>query len=558
MPISGLGDARRVLLRNLPPLLSTMSSRPRKAVVVGAGPVGCLTAIALARRGWQVELFEGRPDLRAPSSKKTQLRSINLAISHRGLVAIQVIDPLAAQRFLQTVIPMKGRMIHHANCTLDSQLYDRDGQVRFLSRSSPFFSSIGCSHQLIPVPFFIYSSPQCINSIDRALLNEGLLDEASSSPNIQLFFQHKVQFVDFDTKIMTVIDVVGGGATRPVEFDFCVGADGSYSVIRRQMMKVVRMDFQQEYLRDEYIELKMPAGRDSNGEPVFALDPGHLHIWPRHSFMFIALPNKDRSFTCTLFAPTAVLELLVDRQTFLAWFKKYFLDALELIGEDNLAKDWAQNPRSPLICTKSNPYHYLDRAILLGDAAHSMVPFYGQGLNCGLEDVRVLDTLLEQAQVGATTSESVTPGHVDQKLAGALARYSESRHDDLVAICDLAMANYVEMRHSVTTPAYIFRKTVDALLYSLTARQKISLPSLVPLLSRVPFASTISGWVPLYTMVTFRPDVSYATVKQRAERQSRILTGLGWAGTGILGAVGVGVMRLFWLGFSRQMRIQRT
>ncbi|KAJ7046687.1 hypothetical protein C8F04DRAFT_1205820 [Mycena alexandri] len=503
-----------------------MSSRVKKAVVVGAGPVGCLAAISLARRGWQVELFEGRPDLRAPSSKKTaQLRSINLAISHRGLAAIQVIDPLAAQRFLKTVIPMKGRMIHHANCTLDSQLYDRDGQ--------------------------------CINSIDRALLNESLLEEAASLPNIRLFFQHKVQFVDFDKKNMTVLDVANG-ATLSVEFDFCVGADGSYSVIRRQMMKVVRMDFQQEYLRDEYIELKMPAGRDSKGDPVFVLDPAHLHIWPRHSFMFIALPNKDKSFTCTLFAPTAVLESLSDRETFLAWYKKYFPDALELIGEDNLANDWARNPRSPLICTKSNPYHYSDRAILLGDAAHSMVPFYGQGLNCGLEDVRVLDTLFGEAQVEATTSESVNAtSDIDQKLAGALTRYSQSRHDDLVAISDLAMANYVEMRHSVTTPAYIFRKAVDALLYSLTARGISSLPSLVPLLSQVPFASDISGWIPLYTMVTFRPDVGYATAKRRAERQSRILTSLGWAGTGVLGVVGLSVMRLVWLGFSRQIRLQR-
>ncbi|KAJ7470674.1 FAD/NAD-binding domain-containing protein [Mycena latifolia] len=498
-----------------------MASRVRKAVVVGGGPVGCLAAIALAKRGWQVDLFEGRPDLRSPSSKRAgQLRSINLAISHRGLAAIQVIDPLAAQRFLQTVIPMKGRMIHHPNGTQDSQLYDRDGQ--------------------------------CINSIDRALLNESLLDTASSSPNIRLFFEHKVQFVDFDKKIMTVIDVPSG-APRSVEFDFCVGADGSYSVIRRQMMKVVRMDFQQEYLRDEYIELKMPAGRDSKGEPAFLLDPAHLHIWPRHSFMFIALPNKDKTFTCTLFAPTAELDPLVNRETFVTWFKKYFPDALELIGEDNLASDWARNPRSPLICTKSNPYHYLDRAILLGDSAHSMVPFYGQGLNCGLEDVRVLDNLLGQAQVGATTSESVTPGHVDKKLAGALAHYSESRHDDLLAICDLAMANYVEMRHSVTTPAYMFRKAVDALLYSLTARGNISLPSLVPLLSRVPFASEVSGWLPLYTMVTFRPDVSYATAKRRAERQSRILSVLGWVGTGSLGVAGVCVMRL-WASHAQSQR----
>ncbi|KAJ7172573.1 hypothetical protein C8R46DRAFT_1161974 [Mycena filopes] len=472
-----------------------MSSRVKKAIVVGAGPVGCLAAISLARRGWEVALFEGRPDLRAPSAKgSAQLRSINLAISHRGLAAIQVIDPLAAQRFLQTVIPMKGRMIHHPDCTLDSQLYDRDGQ--------------------------------CINSIDRALLNESLLDEAASSPNIRLFFQHKVQFVDFDKKNMTVLDVVNG-ATLSVEFDFCVGADGSYSVIRRQMMKVVRMDFQQEYLRDEYIELKMPAGRDSRGDPVFVLDPEHLHIWPRHSFMFIALPNKDKSFTCTLFAPTC------------PWFKKYFPDALELIGPDNLAKDWAQNPRSPLICTKSNPYHYLDRAILLGDSSHSMPPFYGQGLNCGLEDVRVLDTLFGEAHVEATTSEPVNAtSHVDKNLAAALARYSESRHDDLVAITDLAMANYGR-----------------AAVLADCARDYFS--SLVPLLARVPFASDISGWIPLYTMVTFRPDVGYATAKRRAERQSHILTSLGWAGTGVLGAVGLSVMRLVWQSFSRQIRLQR-
>ncbi|KAK7014931.1 kynurenine 3-monooxygenase [Favolaschia claudopus] len=486
-------EGEQIDLGRFPSFSSIYSKqRTRKAVVVGAGPVGCLAAISLARRGWEVTVFEGRSDLRAPSSRKGQLRSINLAISHRGLAAIQVIDPLAAQRFLQTVIPMKGRMIHHPDCSLDSQLYDRDGQ--------------------------------CINSIDRALLNESLLDNAASSPNIRLFFQHKVQFVDFDKKTMTVLDV--------------------------------RMDFQQEYLRDEYVEFRMPAGRDSNGDPVFVLDPDHLHIWPRHSFMFIALPNKDRSFTCTLFAPTAVLVPLADRDTFLTWFKKHFPDALELIGQDNLSRDWAQNPRSPLICTKSNPYHYLDRAILLGDSAHSMAPFYGQGLNCGLEDVRVLDALLEEAKVAATTSETVTPGHVDQNLAGALARYSETRHDDLVAICDLAMANYVEMRHSVTTPAYIFRKTVDAFLYSVTARQKISLPSMLPLLSRATFASVISGWLPLYTMVTFRPDVSYSTAMKRAERQSRILTGLGWAGTGLFGAVGVGVMGLLWRTFSRQIRKQ--
>jgi kynurenine 3-monooxygenase len=180
------------------------------------------------------------PDLRAPSSKQTaQLRSINLAISHRGLAAIQVIDPPAAQRFLQTVIPMKGRMVHHPNGSQESQLYDRDGQVGLFLHSYPFFPSIGYNRPAADLCPLVFLFPQCINSIDRALLNESLLDEASSSPNIRLFFQHKVQFVDFDKKIMTVLDVPSG-APRSIEFDFCIGADGSYSVIRRQMMKVIR------------------------------------------------------------------------------------------------------------------------------------------------------------------------------------------------------------------------------------------------------------------------------------------------------------------------------
>ncbi|CAK5264262.1 unnamed protein product [Mycena citricolor] len=508
--------------------------RTRKAVIVGAGPVGCLAAICLAKRGWHVELYEGRPDLRTATSKQTtRLRSINLAISHRGLAAIQVVDPLVAERFLQTVIPMKGRMIHHEDCT------------------------------------------QCINSIDRALLNESLLEHAASLENTQIFFQHKVQAVDFDRKSMTVIDTAAG-SERPVEFDFCIGADGSYSVIRRQLMRVlrhvhpdcqdcvltgspcscyrIRMDFQQEYLKDEYIELRMPAGRDSEGNPIFLLDPSHLHIWPRHSFMFIALPNKDKSFTCTLFAPISVLDRLVDRQTFLSWFKEYFPDALKLIGEDNLCSDWSKNPRSPLICTKSNPYHYLDRAILLGDAAHSMVPFYGQGLNCGLEDVRVLETLLEAGQVSAMVPEGDS---IDVALAGTLSKYSETRHADLIAICDLAMANYAEMRHSVTTPGYIFRKALDSILYSVTVRKMVALSSLVPLLSQVPFASGISGWLPLYTMVTFRPEISYATAKRRAERQARILTVLGWTGTAVGLGLMAGLISRGHLGFSRHVRLHR-
>ncbi|KAF9500956.1 FAD/NAD-binding domain-containing protein [Pleurotus eryngii] len=475
----------------------------RTAVVVGAGPVGCLAAIALAHRGWQVRLYEGRSDMRLPTSKAvSQQRSINLAISSRGILALQAISPSTAQRLLQTVIPMKGRMIHHINGKQESQLYDKDGQ--------------------------------CINSIDRALLNEELLQEAANTKNIRILFNHKVQNVDFEKKTIGCRNVRTGEDASSA-FDLIIGADGSYSVVRRQMMRVVRMNYQQEYIRDEYKELKMQPGQDKDGNPTFLIDPNHLHIWPRHSFMLIALPNQDKTFTCTLFAPSAEFDHLQTPKTILAWFKLNFPDALSLIGEDTLVKDFQRNPRCPLICTKSRPYHYKDCAILLGDAAHSMVPFYGQGLNCGLEDVRVLDALFHEEGVSSTEP----PAHLstngsDEKLYRVLDRYSENRHEDLIAICDLAMDNYAEMRHSVVTPMYTLKKILDTFFYKLSARKPFSLTALGPYLSRTPFPpGEPTGWIPLYTMVTFRPDISYATARTKAAYQSRILTYVGWTGTTI-------------------------
>ncbi|KAH7889306.1 hypothetical protein F5I97DRAFT_1801998 [Phlebopus sp. FC_14] len=459
--------------------------------------------------GWHVDVYEARPDLRLPSSKAAaQQRSINLAISSRGIAALQAVDPAAAVRFLQTVIPMRGRMIHDTLGNQHSQQYDRDGQ--------------------------------CINSIDRALLNQGLLEEASAVPNIRLFFKHKVLSVDLDDRTMVIRDIDSETDLRPT-FHLCIGADGSYSTVRRQLMRFVRMDFHQEYIPHEYIELKMPAGRDEHGQPAFLLDPNHLHIWPRHSFMLIALPNKDKSFTCTVFAPTFEFDRLISPEEILSWFKSYFPDALELLGEEKLLYDFANNPRSPLISIKAKPYHYKDRCVIIGDAAHSMVPFYGQGLNCGLEDVRVLRALLlrEGVTPNFSPSEFGENDLTDSRLSSALSRYTESRHEDLVAICELAMDNYVEMRHSVTTPLYLFKKAIDNLLYTITSWRKPSPQFVMESLSRVPFpTSRPTTWLPLYTMVTFRPDISYATARRTAMKQSDTLGVVGRLGTVLMGATG--------------------
>jgi len=364
-----------------------------------------------------------------------------------------------------------------------------------------------------------------------------LLEEALSVPNVQVFFQHKITAIDFDARVISMQD---GQTNRDVSvtFDFCAAADGSYSIVRRQLMRVVRMDYQQEYIPDEYVELRIPAGapRDSEGEATFLLDPNHLHIWPRHSFMLIALPNKDKTFTCTLFAPSSDFARLDSPDAILQWFKTHFPDVLPLIGEKALLADFERNPRSPLISIKARPYHYKDRVIILGDAAHSMVPFFGQGLNCGLEDVRFLSHLLRSHEVDPTLP--LSPGEEeDGRLAAALSQYSEQRHEDLTTICDLAMDNYTEMRHLVTTPAYRLRKAVDNVLYALTSKQVATgLLTLDGSHDAFPTKSP-SGWLPLYTMVTFRPDISYGTVRRKARRQARILSYVGWLG--VVGSVGI-------------------
>jgi len=216
--------------------------------------------------------------------------------------------------------------------------------------------------------------------------------------------------------------------------------------------------------------------------------------------------------------------------------EEHFPDAVPLIGEQELANMWIKHPRGALVTIKTTPYHYKDRGLIIGDAAHSQVPFYGQGLNCGLEDVRILDHLLRECDVAPVVSLNGSDKKTeDEKLSAALTKYTETRHEDLMAICDMAMRQYIEMRHDVTTLSFRLRKKIDNLLYELGGKRPETIASLGNRFHKGVYPSAqLKGWMPLYTMVTFRPDIGYAAAKSKAERQTRTLNALGLICAGLV------------------------
>lgn len=443
-----------------PVVLKYAVSMGEKVIVIGAGLVGCLASLAFAKRGYEVTVFDYRLDPRDASTEDRNLRSINLAISARGITALEYVDAQIAKRVLKEVIPMKGRMIHDLQGNQESQIYGLFGE--------------------------------CINSIDRAVLNNYLLDELDRA-GLSIRFGHKLVKTRFGDDKQTCLFSTGEDKVETVECDFLVGCDGAFSSTRYQMQRAMRMDYAQEYIDSCYIELYIPKSKKYNSSfgGHFSIAPDHLHIWPRHNYMLIALANADGSFTSTFFGPWSLVESLVqDEETTRQFLSENFPDAMELMGIDEAVRKFISYPKGALMCVECNPYHVEGgKAIILGDAAHSMVPFYGQGMNCGFEDVRVLMQLLDKHRGDRSV---------------AFKRYSETRHKDLVAIIALAKNNYKEMSHDVTSTLFLLKKQIDGALGRLLKGK----------------------WLPLYTMISFRADVPYHRAVEISNRQRRILNQL--------------------------------
>ena len=420
-----------------------------KVILIGAGLAGPLLSVYLAKKGFQVDLYERRPDIR--KMKIGAGKSINLALSARGIHALKEVG--LYDDIMKIAIPMKGRMIH-----------DHSGNLNF----QPYGTN----------------DSEVINAVSRGELNIRLMDLAEQYDNVSIFFNERCTGMNFATGEVHFSneDLKQKHSEKAATV---IGTDGSASAIRMDMLKIGRFNFSQSYLEHGYKELTIPPGK--NGQ--FRLEKNALHIWPRKTYMLIALPNLDGSFTCTLFYPMEgehsfeSMKTEKDVQTF---FEKEFPDALPLMP--TLLDDYFSNPVGTLITVKCAPWHVEEKAALLGDAAHAIVPFFGQGMNCAFEDCSYLNECIDKF---GPNWESV------------FRAYESLRKANADAIADMAVENFYEMRDRVADPVFLLKKKIEH-----TLAEKFS-----------------DRFIPKYTMVSFM-RVPYATALQRGLVQDFILNEL--------------------------------
>lgn len=412
-------------------------------IIIGAGLAGSLLAINLAKRGIKADVYEARGDMRL--EEVAAGRSINLALSDRGIAALREVG--MDEYMLAEAVPMFGRMIHSV-----------DGETKLL----PYSGRQG----------------EYINSVSRAGLNIALINEAEKYGEVTFHFNERC--IDFDCaagKARFSSGTVAAG-------DTVIATDGAGSAVRYAMMNggVERFDFSQKWLEHGYKELHIPPG--AGGE--FLMEKNALHIWPRNKFMMIALPNFDGSYTCTLFFAhhgENSFDRLGDKRSLIEFFEDNFADAIPLMP--TLVEDFFANPTGNLGTVKCFPWNAGGRALLLGDSAHAVVPFYGQGMNCAFEDVRVLDGLI---------------GRYGSDWETIYEEYGELRKVNTDAIADMAEENFYEMRDAVADPVFLRKRELETKL-----------------------EQTFPGYFSKYSMVTFREDLPYSEAKRKGNAQDRKL-----------------------------------
>ncbi len=377
----------------------------KNITILGAGLVGSLLAYMLEKRGYQVQVFERRGDMR--KQKLSAGKSINLAMSTRGWSALETAG--IRERFDQIAIPMHGREIHQHNGETNFQAYGKNNEA--------------------------------IYSISRGELNVQMMDLAEEAGTV-FHFGHKCVDVDVETNKITFETEKG---TEYHTAELLIGADGAFSALRTAYTKTDRYNYQQLYVNHGYKELHIPPTQDGTHQ----INKNALHIWPRGQFMVIALPNMDGSFTCTLFFPfegTPSFDTVRTKDDVKEFFKEYFPDVMDRMPD--LLHDYFDNPTSSLVTVKSSPWIYKDKSLIIGDAAHAVVPFYGQGMNAAFEDARILIEMIDE-----------DPNHDD--WSSILKRYNELRVENGQAIADLAIRNFYEMSDHVAKPEFLRRKKLE-------------------------------------------------------------------------------------------------
>jgi len=418
----------------------------KEVIIVGAGLVGSLLSIYLSKRGYELKVYERLGDMR--KEKIAAGRSINLALSDRGIKALEEVGVMDEIR--KIAIPMHGRFIHNADGSTSFQPYGKQGQF--------------------------------INSVSRGDLNKKLMDLAEKN-GVDILFNQKCETIDWKTNKASFQNTNDYRLTT-IDFSLLFGADGAYSAARLQhMLNHDHFDYQQFYIDFGYKELHIPAGEKG----AFRMEKNALHIWPRGNYMLIALPNMDGSFTCTLFFPfegEPSFQTLTTKEKARSFFSQTFADAVPLMP--TLEEDFFVNPTASLVTVKCFPWTREDKFALIGDAAHAIVPFFGQGMNCGFEDCSVLNSLIEKYKEDWKT---------------ILTEYQHLRKPDGDAIADLAVNNFFEMRDKVADPKFLLQKKIEARLHE----------------------KHPDKWIPAYSQVTFNPQIRYSEALKRGRRQEMIM-----------------------------------